>query len=288
MLTILGPRQKSFCDGISRRGFLKVGGFSMAGVASLGLPDLLRAESVSPTGGRHKAVINIFLGGGPPHQDMWEIKTDAPQEIRGEFDPIATSVPGIQIGECFPNIAAAAEKFVFIRSIVGCAGGHDAFQCFSGWDRRDNTSIGGRPAIGPVLSKLLGPTQPSVPPAMALADKTSHAPWSEPGGPGFLGAAYAPFKPDSDGMANLTLNGVTLDRLQDRKSLLGGLDQLKRKADSGGLLKGMGVQSGGLRSADFQQAARRAGRQQRRPCPCRQVRRREALPVSVRRCSDRE
>ena len=83
MLTILGPRQKSFCDGISRRGFLKVGGFSMAGVASLGLPDLLRAESVSPTGGRHKAVINIFLGGGPPHQDMWEIKTDAPQEIRG-------------------------------------------------------------------------------------------------------------------------------------------------------------------------------------------------------------
>ena len=74
---------------------------------------------------------------------------------------------------------------------------------------------------------------------MALADKTSHAPWSEPGGPGFLGAAYAPFKPDSDGMANLTLNGVTLDRLQDRKSLLGGLDQLKRKADSGGLLKGM-------------------------------------------------
>jgi hypothetical protein len=239
MLTILGPRQKSYCDGISRRGFLKVGGFSMAGTASLGLSDLLRAEAVSPTGGRHKAVINIFLGGGPPHQDMWDIKTDAPQEIRGEFDPIATSVPGIQIGECFPNIAAAAEKFVFIRSIVGCAGGHDAFQCFSGWDRRDSASIGGRPAIGPIMSKLFGPTQPSVPPAMALADKTRHVPWSEPGGPGFLGAAYAPFKPDSDGMANLKLNGVTLDRLQDRKSLLGGLDQLKRKADSGGLLKGM-------------------------------------------------
>lgn len=239
MLTILGPRQKSYCDGISRRGFLKVGGFSMAGTASLGLPDLLRAEAASPAGGRHKAVINIFLGGGPPHQDMWEIKTDAPQEIRGDFDPIATSVPGIQIGECFPNIAAAAEKFVFIRSIVGCAGGHDAFQCFSGWDRRNSTSIGGRPAIGPVMSKLFGPTQPSVPPAIALADKTKHAPWSEPGGPGFLGAAYAPFKPDSDGMTNLKLNGVTLDRLQDRQSLLGGLDQLKRKADSSGLLKGM-------------------------------------------------
>jgi hypothetical protein len=239
MLTILGPRQKSYCDGISRRGFLQAGGFSMAGAASLGLPDLLRAEAASPNGGGHKAVINIFLGGGPPHQDMWEIKTKAPLEIRGEFDPIATSVPGIQIGECFPNIAAAAEKFVFIRSIVGCAGGHDAFQCFSGWDRRNSTSIGGRPAVGPVMSKLFGPTQPSIPPAMALADKTSHAPWSEPGGPGFLGAAYAPFKPDSEGLANLKLNGVTLDRLQDRKSLLGGLDLLKRKADSGGLLKGM-------------------------------------------------
>ena len=239
MLTILGPRQKSYCDGISRRGFLKVGGFSMAGVASLGLPDLLRAEAASPSGGRHKAVINIFLGGGPPHQDMWEIKTEAPQEIRGEFDPIATSVPGIQIGECFPNIAAAAEKFVFIRSIVGCSGSHDAFQCFSGWDRRDSQSIGGRPAVGPVVSKLFGPTHPSVPPTMALADKTSHGPWSEPGGPGFLGAAFAPFKPDSDGLANLQLNGVTLDRLQDRKSLLGGLDQLKRQADSGGLLQGV-------------------------------------------------
>jgi hypothetical protein len=137
------------------------------------------------------------------------------------------------------SVFRTAEKFVFIRSIVGCAGGHDAYQCFSGWDRNNSTSIGGRPAIGPVLSKLFGPTQPSVPPAMALADKTSHGPWSEPGGPGFLGAAYAPFKPDSDGLANLKLNGVTLDRLQDRKSLLGGLDQLKRKADSSGLLEGM-------------------------------------------------
>ncbi|MDA1162329.1 MAG: DUF1501 domain-containing protein [Planctomycetota bacterium] len=239
MLTILGPRQQSYCDGMSRRGFLEIGGFSMAGAASLALPDLLRAELKSPRSGDHKAVINIFLGGGPPHQDMWEIKTEAPQEIRGEFDPIATSVPGIQIGECFPQIAAMAEKFVFLRAIVGCAGSHDAYQCFSGWDRRNSQTIGGRPAVGPVVSKLFGPTQPSIPPAIALADKTSHAPWSEPGGPGFLGTAYAPFKPDTDGLGNLKLNGVTLDRLQDRKSLLGGLDQLKRKADANGLLAGM-------------------------------------------------
>jgi hypothetical protein len=239
MLTIQGPKQRSFCDGVSRRSFLTIGGFAMAGVTNLGLADVLRAEKASGQSRSHKAVINIFLGGGPPHQDMWEIKTDAPKEIRGEFEPISTAVPGVQIGECFPKIAAMGDKFAFIRSIVGCAGGHDAYQCFSGWDRRKDATIGGRPAIGPVLSKLYGPVDPSIPPAVALAAPTSHRPWSEPGGPGFLGAGFSPFKPDAEGKSNLTLNGVTLDRLQDRKSLLSGLDQLKREADTSGLLAGM-------------------------------------------------
>ena len=239
MLTILGPRQRSLCDGVSRRSFLKAGMFSMSGVAALSLPDLLRAESAVGRGSSHKAVINIFLGGGPSHQDMWEIKTDAPREIRGEFSPIDTSVPGIQIGECFPKIAAMAEKFAFIRSVEGCSGAHDAHQCLTGWDRNNSVSIGGRPAMGSVISKLEGPTDPSVPPAMALADVTRHVPWSEPGPAGFLGAAYSPYKPDSDGMANLKLNAITTDRLHDRKSLLSGLDQLKRECDSSGLLNGI-------------------------------------------------
>jgi hypothetical protein len=119
MLTIQGPRHTGYCDGISRRSFLTIGGFAMAGTASLGLADILRAEEGQATNS-HKAVINIFLGGGPPHQDMWEIKTEAPREIRGEFNPIQTSVPDIQIGECFPKIASMADKFAFIRSIVGC------------------------------------------------------------------------------------------------------------------------------------------------------------------------
>lgn len=239
MLTLYGPKDRSFCDGMTRRSFLTIGGFAMAGTASLGLPDLLRAESAAGTSGSQKAVINIFLGGGPPHQDMWEIKTDAPREVRGEFLPINTSVSGIQIGECFPKIAATAERYAFIRSVVGCAGGHDAYQCFSGWDRRNMQFIGGRPAIGPVAGKVLGQIDPGVPAAMALADPTRHAPWSEPGGPGFLGAGYSPFKPDKDGLSNLKLNGITLDRLQDRKSLLGGLDQLKREVDANGVLTGM-------------------------------------------------
>jgi hypothetical protein len=239
MLNLLGPNQGKFCDGLSRRSFLKVGGFAMAGTASLSLNELLQAESVSPRKSSHKAVINVFLGGGPPHQDMWEIKTDAPREIRGEFNPIATKVPGIEIGECFPRIAAMADKFAFIRSVVGCSGDHDAYQCLSGWNRRDNVAIGGRPAMGPVISKLQGPVHPSIPSTVALADRTSHVPWSEPGAPGFLGAAFAPFKPDADGLSNLKLNGISLDRLQDRKSLMTSLDVLKREADSSGMIAGM-------------------------------------------------
>lgn len=93
MLTIHGPAHR-YCDGVSRRGFMKIGGFAFGGLASLSLPQILQAQAASGSQSRHKAVINIFLGGGPPHQDMWDIKTDAPKEIRGEFDPIKTKVPG--------------------------------------------------------------------------------------------------------------------------------------------------------------------------------------------------
>ena len=109
------------CDGVSRRNFLKIGTFSF-GATTLTLADIMRAEAATkqdnlPRTG-HKAIINIFLGGGPPHQDMWEIKTEAPKEIRGEFKPIATRVTGIQIGEVFPRIASLMDKFAVIRSVV--------------------------------------------------------------------------------------------------------------------------------------------------------------------------
>src|SRR5436190_18094296 len=97
MLTILG-QQNQVCDGISRRSFLKIGALGV-GLGGLTLADVFRAEAKSGSSSSHKAVINIFLGGGPPHQDMWEIKTEAPVGIRGEFKPIATKVTGIQIGE---------------------------------------------------------------------------------------------------------------------------------------------------------------------------------------------
>lgn len=239
MLTILGQKSR-FCDGVARRSFLKIGGLSMGAVGGVNLATLMQAQAASGAKpANNKAIINIFLGGGPPHQDMWEIKTEAPREIRGEFSPISTAVPGIQIGECFPKLAAIMDRLVVVRSVVGCAGGHDAFQCFTGWDRRSVQSVGGRPAMGPVLSKLFGPTDPGIPAAVALAEKTQHMPWSEPGGPGYLGTAYSAFRPNGNGMSDLTLNGVTLDRLQDRRALLTGLDVLKRSADASGTMKGI-------------------------------------------------
>src|SRR5262245_63651251 len=101
MLTIYGQKTR-YCDGISRRSFLRIGALGI-GAGSLTLADIFRAEAQASSSSSHKAIINIFLGGGPPHQDMWEIKTEAPKEIRGEFKPIATKVTGIQIGEVFPR-----------------------------------------------------------------------------------------------------------------------------------------------------------------------------------------
>ncbi|HEY1067959.1 MAG TPA: DUF1501 domain-containing protein [Pirellulales bacterium] len=224
---------------MSRRNFLRVGGFALGAVGGLSMVDLLKAEERAGVKRSHKAVINIFLAGGPPQQDMWEIKTEAPREIRGEFNPISTNVPGIQIGECFPQLAAMSHKLAFLRSVVGCAGAHDAYQCMTGWSRETNRSIGGRPAIGAIASKLHGAVDPGVPASIALAEPMGHMEWADGGSPGYLGASYAPFRPNAEGMADMTLNGVTLDRLNDRKALLAGVDRLKRSVDSTGTIKGM-------------------------------------------------
>ena len=239
MLSILGPKSRC-CDGISRRGFMKIGGLSF-GAGGFTLADLMRAEAATGKSSSHKAVINIFLGGGPPHQDMWEIKTDAPSEVRGEFKPIKTNVPGIEICEVFPQLAAKMDKAAVIRSVVGCAGGHDAFQCLTGWSNKDLKSIGGRPAIGSAVSKLFGPVDASVPPNIGLAKPTKHVPWSDAGHPGFLGAAYTPFKPDGPGMKNMTLNGITIERLNDRRNLLSSIDSMRRDIDISGAMAGMDV-----------------------------------------------
>src|SRR5438270_1607104 len=125
MLKILAPRdlRSDFCDGVSRRNFLKIGGL---GALGLSLPNLLASEARAGIRNSHKSVILIYLVGGPPHQDMFDLKPDAPSEIAGPHRPIATNVPGIQICEHFPRMARMMDKFVIIRSLVGAQSGHDA------------------------------------------------------------------------------------------------------------------------------------------------------------------
>ncbi|MEM0924480.1 MAG: DUF1501 domain-containing protein [Planctomycetota bacterium] len=237
MLTISGPSSR-YCDGRSRRSFLKIGGLSF-GAGGLSLANIMRAEASTGNSSPHKSVINIFLAGGPPHQDMWEIKTEAPSEVRGEFQPINTNVPGIQIGEVFPKLAGMMDKAAIIRSVVGCRGGHDAIQCFTGWDPASLRGLGGRPSIGAATSRLHGPVDPAVPPFVGLTAPTRHVPWSDSGQSGFLGSAYSPFKPDGPGMNNMKLKGITIDRLADRRKLLGQLDTMRRDIDISGTMDGM-------------------------------------------------
>jgi hypothetical protein len=237
MLTIFGQKNP-YCDGISRRSFLRLGALGV-GATAFTLADLLRAEAGQGIRFSHKAVINVFLGGGPPHQDMWEIKTEAPVEIRGEFKPIPTNVPGIQIGEVFHRLANLMDKSVVIRSVSGLRDDHSSFQCFTGWTRQDLAALGGRPSIGAAVAKLQGPVDASVPPFVGLAARTQHTPWSDSGGFGFLGPSYAPFKPDGQGMADMRLKNISLDQLQDRKRLLSSFDSMRREIDASGALSGM-------------------------------------------------
>ena len=208
---------------LSRRSFLTVGGFGV-----LSMPQILYAQN--QTGTSHKAVINIFLGGGPPHQDMWDSKTEAPSEIKGPFKPISTSVAGIQIGECFPQIASMFDKFTAIRSVVGSDGGHDGHQCVTGWSRKDMVSGSTYPSIGACASKILGPVDLSVPVAVGLAEPTSHKPWSEAGGAGYLGETHKPFKPNGEMMKDLKLN-LDVDRFRNRKELLAGFAGVNASID---------------------------------------------------------
>src|SRR5688572_11085078 len=137
MLTIYG-KDARFCDGVSRRGFLKVGGL---GLGALALSDLLRAAAMSGSRQKQKAIIMVFLPGGPPHQDTFDLKLNAPSEIRGEFKPISTSVPGLQICEHLPRLARIMDKFALIRSISDAVDEHSDFMCMTG--RRKNNQPSG-------------------------------------------------------------------------------------------------------------------------------------------------
>lgn len=211
-------------------------------MGGLSMPGLLRAAAANPTAGRagglgHKALIMVYLPGGPPHQDMFDLKLDAPVEVRGEFAPIKTSVDGIDICELLPRIAKGMHRMVPIRSIVGAKDRHESFQCLTG-RLNENLPPGGWPEIGSVISRVHGSAKAGIPPFMSLAPTMQHRPYNN-GKPGFLGPAHAPFRPEAEGKDDLTLQGVTLERLEDRRALLAGFDRFRRDVDSSRMMEGM-------------------------------------------------
>ena len=236
MLKIFGASSGKLCDGVSRRDFLQVGALGMGGLA---LPQLLEAQALAGTGKSHKAVIMVYMVGAPPHQDMYDLKMDAPSEIRGPFQPIKTNVPGIEICEHLPRLARIMDKLVPLRSVHGSPDGdHDSFICYTGRHKRTQPP-GGWPAIGSVVSKFQGGANKSVPPFVGLAPKAGHPPYGSPGHPGCLGVPHAAFRPAGDGMSDLKLNEISPDRLNDRRSLLTSFDRFRRDVDNSGAVSGL-------------------------------------------------
>ncbi len=246
MLKIFAPGEKrsasrkQFCDGINRRNFLKVGGLGTAASGlGLTLPNLLSLEAQAGIGSSHKSVILIYLVGGPPHQDMFDLKPDAPSQYAGPHRPIGTNVDGIEICEKFPMMAERMDKFAIIRSLVGAQGGHDAFQCYTGRKPQDAPAPqGGFAPFGSVVGALQGPVHKQAPPFVSMCYDCTHGPYNEPG-PGMLGAKEASFRPMGPTRSDMDLQGITLDRLQDRTNLLKSIDHFRRESDASGMMEGL-------------------------------------------------
>jgi uncharacterized protein (DUF1501 family) len=213
--------KKAMCDGVSRRDFLRVGGLGLAG---LSMADLLRIRSADAAQAEpaHKSVIIVFLPGGPSHLDMYDLKPEAPAELRGEFRPVHTNVPGVDICELMPMQAKIADKYAIVRGVQS-VDTHSAYTMMTGFS-------GGmkRPVFGSIVSRIMGSGGNGMPPYVALGGENS----SDPGTPEYLGAAHKPFNSGGQGLANLGLQGgMTLDRLNHRKDLLASLDGLSAEMD---------------------------------------------------------
>jgi hypothetical protein len=233
MFTLWGRSQR-FCDGISRRNFLQIGAFG----AGLTLADLLRlrAQGASSSGGKAtssstKSAIMIYLPGGPSHMDMYDLKPEAPKEFRGEFKPIATNVPGVQICEHFPLQAKMWDRLACIRSIVSIDEHSDSL-VMTGFSENSNRTAN-RPSFGAVMSRLRADAG-DIPPFVSLRGMSRGTE------PGYLGVAHRPFTPSGPGVQNLRYaNGVNATRMDDRKTLLGTFDNMRRDIDASGTMKGL-------------------------------------------------
>jgi hypothetical protein len=223
MLSILG-RGTRLCDGINRREVMRVGALAFGGLT---LADLLRLRAeAAPTAGRGKSVIMIWLRGGPSHIDSYDMKADAPAEIRGEFRPISTRVAGIQVCEHLPRTARMMDRLAILRGIrSNDLGDHTPHYIVTGFPDR-----GVRPALGSVVSYLRPRTDglPAYVSMMYREDGTHE-------NATYTGPANRPFVPSGETLADLTPGrSVTLPRIASRRRLLEKLDTLRSRVESGG------------------------------------------------------
>lgn len=254
MLRIHGPETR-LCDGVTRREFIEIGGLSAIGLL---WPDLLRAGQAP---GRARSCIFIFLWGGPGQQDLWDLKPHAPAEVRGEFRPIRTNIPGTQISEQLPRLARQADKFTIIRSVThkDFEHGSAAYTALTGHPHSlPGTNTTARPddfpTYGSVVTKFLQPDR-SVPAALVLGPVLHQGARPPVAGQnaGFLGRAHDPFRiaedPNTEQFRVRSLElptELTAVRLHRRRTIrelvdghaglleqapaVQGLDQLYRKA----------------------------------------------------------
>lgn len=247
MFRINAGKTSPYCDGHSRRSFLQVG---MAGLGSLSVPALLRAKEATAAADRKDtSVILIWLDGGPSQHDTYDPKPDAPPEYSGFWSPIHTNVPGMDITEMFPLQAKLADRFSLIRSMhhnTGdhFTGGHWMLTGYGGVSGAMNA--GKSPFFGAIATRMTGPRQPGMPANVGVPYPMSIG--LRPGyfGANYVGKQYDPFDVGSDPnsaaykVQNLNLaKDLTINRLDDRRSLLEQFDKLRREADQSGMIDAM-------------------------------------------------
>jgi hypothetical protein len=241
MLNLFGRRFGN-CEGASRRRFLRVGALGMAGLT---LPDMLRLRASAESAGKRAhdtAVIHIMLGGGPSHIDTYDLKPEAPKEFRGEFKPIDTNVPGIQICELLPAQSRIMDKLTVIRSLHHTTADHNSGQhwVMTGFPTTQPLQVTNeRPSVGSIVSKLRGPNRPGVPPYVAVPNPPQYSQGA------YLGPGHSPFGVGGDPNGSFRVRnldpagGLSLARIEDRHYLLSKLDRIERERDASGIMDGL-------------------------------------------------
>ena len=235
-------RTRTDCEGFHRRDVLRAG---VAGLLGLSLPDALRAEALAdaPTGGPKPAtgVIQFWLAGGPATIDLWDLKPDAPEEIRGEFRPISTAAPGVTVCEHLPRLARVMDRCALIRSLGHEISAHGPGTTYMATGNRPGPALE-YPALGSLAARVLDPRQ-GVPPYVTFAALREGAPGT---GPGYLGPAFAPFAVEGDPQRGaLQAHGVSLPTgfalrdLEARDALRARFDRGLRALDAPGAADGL-------------------------------------------------